>query len=222
MNIKDLLPIDDTDAYLDPKKLEIWRYTERNDWFKPSVCLHAGYPVVSAVKTSTGKQTLVRVHKAVADCLVDNPDPATKTDVHHIDFSRDNYDPSNLVHLTHAEHREAHRQDSPETRAEVVRLYKEEFLSTYQIHKKLDLPRTQAWHILRSEGVEMRSNSDGKRIAAGKKPLDHAQVAADRDGGMSWQEVCDKHDILSPGNAHTIVKRYKTRLADTDLQEDTL
>jgi len=216
MNIKDLLPIDDTDAYLEPKKLEIWRYTDKLDWFKPKVCLLNGYPVVNAVRTSTGKQATVHVHKAVADLLVDNPDPATKTEVHHIDFSKDNYEPSNLVHLTSNEHREAHRQDSPETWAEVVRLYTKEFLSTYQIEKKLDLPYGQAGHILKAEGVKLRSISDGMRIAAGRKPLDHAQVAADRDGGMKWREVCDKHDIPDPGNAHTIVKRYKARLANTN------
>jgi len=208
MNIKDLLPIDDTDAYLEPKKLEIWRFTDKLDWFKPKVHLHLGYPAVYAVRTSMGKQTRVHVHKAVADLLVDNPDPATKTDVHHIDFSKTNYHPSNLVHLTFHEHQRAHRQDSPETWAEVVRLYTKEFLSTYQVEDKLDLPLSRAKDILKSEGVKLRSHSDSQRLKAGKKPLDHAQMAADRDGGMSWPEVADKHDISYPSNARQIVKRY--------------
>ena len=48
------------------------------------------------------------IHQLVAECFLVNPDPAVKTQIHHIDFNPHNNRADNLVFVSPKEHRAIH------------------------------------------------------------------------------------------------------------------
>ena len=71
-----------------------------NRWLKGG--MNKGYHFYSLY--FKGKQYILYTHRAVAEYFVNNPDPATKTIVHHIDGNKTNNNYLNLEWVSPKEH----------------------------------------------------------------------------------------------------------------------
>ena len=93
------------------KALEFWGHhyevTDDGKVFKNDTELlphynHDGYLVIT-VRTDTGGYRAVGVHRLVALAFIDNDDPATKTEVNHKNYVRDDNRAENLEWMSHAD-----------------------------------------------------------------------------------------------------------------------
>ena len=93
------------------KHLELWGHhyevTDDGRVFKEGVEVlphynHDGYLVVT-VRTETGGYRAVGVHRLVALAFIENDDPATKTEVNHKNYIRDDNHVDNLEWMSHAD-----------------------------------------------------------------------------------------------------------------------